>query len=406
MLNRTAFYPEGGGQPGDRGVLFAIEQDVHTADGVQEKMSAVTDRVQEEAAAPGDVSAEYTEHAMWSIEGLSCMDAAAIPVNDTHEKAGEILHYTDLYLAPGTIVAGKIDWDYRFDLMQNHSGEHIVSGLIHEKFGYHNVGFHMGSDVITIDLTGELTVEEMQEIERRANMLVWKNLPVDITVYDEENVKEIEYRSKKELHGEVRIVTFPEADVCACCGTHVRYTGEIGLIKLISMQKFKGGVRMEMLCGRRAAEYMNGIWEQNHQISVALSAKPKETAAAVQRLKEAEGAASFRVAALENELFAVKAANLKGAGNVLLFEEGLAPDAVRRLAVAVMEVCGGMCVVFSGDEDNGYKYALGQENGDLRALVKEMNGDLKGRGGGKPFFAQGSVGAKRAQIEAFFADRI
>lgn len=406
VLNRTAFYPEGGGQPGDRGVLFAIEQDAHAADGVQEKMSAVTDRVQEEAAAPGDVSAECTEHAMWSIEGLSCMDAAAIPVNDTHEKAGEILHYTDLYLAPGTIVAGKIDWDYRFDLMQNHSGEHIVSGLIHEKFGYHNVGFHMGSDVITIDLTGELTVEEMQEIERRANMLVWKNLPVDITVYDEENVKEIEYRSKKELHGEVRIVTFPEADVCACCGTHVRYTGEIGLIKLISMQKFKGGVRMEMLCGRRAAEYMNGIWEQNHQISVALSAKPKETAAAVQRLKEAEGAASFRVAALENELFAVKAANLKGAGNVLLFEEGLAPDAVRRLAVAVMEVCGGMCVVFSGDEDNGYKYALGQENGDLRALVKEMNGVLNGRGGGKPFFAQGSVGAKRAQIEAFFADRI
>ena len=126
----------------------------------------------------------------------------------------------------------------------------------------------------------------------------------------------------------------------------------------------------------------------------------------MQRLKEAEGAASFRVAALENELFAVKAANLKGAGNVLLFEEGLAPDAVRRLAVAVMEVCGGMCVVFSGDEDNGYKYALVQENGDLRALVKEMNGVLNGRGGGKPFFAQGSVGAKRAQIEAFFADRI
>lgn len=356
VLNRTAFYPEGGGQPGDRGALFVIEHEVY--------------------------------------------------VSDTHEKEGEILHYTDEYLAPGTIVAGKIDWDYRFDLMQNHSGEHIVSGLIHEKYGYQNVGFHMGSDVITIDLTGEIAPDEMRELERRANEIVWKNLPVDITVYDEESVKAIEYRSKKELHGEVRIVTFPEADVCACCGTHVRYTGEIGLIKLISMQKFKGGVRMEMLCGRRAAEYMNEMWEQNHQISVALSAKPKETAAAVQRLKEAEAAVSFRMAALENELFAVKAANLKGSGNVLLFEDGLAPDSVRRLAVAVLEVCGGMCAVFSGDEETGYKYALGQEGGDLRALVKEMNGALNGRGGGKPFFAQGSVAAKKAEIEEFFAGRL
>lgn len=410
VLNRTAFYPEGGGQPGDRGALFVIEHDAHPAVGEQEKAAAVTGKVQEETAAvtgsEPEVIGDAPTESGCQIAEVFHIDAEAIPVHDTHENAGVILHYTDSYLAPGTIVAGKIDWDYRFDLMQNHSGEHIVSGLIHEKFGYHNVGFHMGSDVITIDLTGELTVEEMQEIERSANMLVWKNLPTDITVYDEESVKEIEYRSKKELHGEVRIVTFPEADVCACCGTHVRYTGEIGLIKLISMQKFKGGVRMEMLCGRRAAEYMNGIWEQNHQISVALSAKPKETAAAVQRLKEAEAAASFRMTALENELFAVKAANLRGAGNVLLFEEGLAPDAVRRLTVAVMEVCAGMCVVFSGDEENGYKYALGQENGDLRALVKEMNGVLKGRGGGKPFFAQGSVEAKRAQIEAFFADRI
>ena len=353
VLDRTAFYPEGGGQPGDRGCFLAE-------------------------------------------------DKKEIRIYDTHEKGEEILHYTEEYLEPGTKITGRIDWDFRFDLMQNHSGEHIVSGLIHERFGYQNVGFHMGSDVLTIDLDGEFSVEEMREFERRANEIIWENRPVDIRVYTEEEVKAVEYRSKKELHGQVRIVTFPGADICACCGTHVSHTGEIGLIKLISLQKFKGGVRMEMLCGRRALEYVNRICEQNHQISVALSAKPEETAAAVQRLKETEMKDSFRLVALENEMFARKAESLKDCGDILLFEDGLNSDSVRKLAVAVMEVCGGRCAVFSGDEETGYKYALGKKDGDLRAFVKEMNSSLNGRGGGKPFFAQGSVNAKRKEIEAFF----
>lgn len=359
VLDRTAFYPEGGGQPGDRGEFLIRREGAGTQ---------------------------------------------IVRVSDTHEKEGEILHYTDCCLKPGTQIHGRIDWEYRFDLMQNHSGEHIVSGLIHEKFGYQNVGFHMGSDMITIDLDGEISAGEMQEVERRANETVWKNHPTDIRTYDEETVKSLEYRSKKELHGEVRIVTFPGADTCACCGLHVRNAGEIGLIKLISLQRFKGGIRMEMLCGRRAVEYMNEIWEQNHRISVALSAKPKETATAVQRLKEAEAAASFRQMSLENELFAQKAKSLSGTGAALLFEEGLAPDAVRRLAAAVMESCGGICAVFSGTDENGYRYAVGEKDGDLRQLVKTMNQTLHGRGGGKPFFAQGSVNARRIEIEDFFQE--
>lgn len=352
ILNRSAFYPEGGGQPGDRGCL--------------------------------------------EINGQ------VIAVTDTHEKEGEILHYANAPLEVGSVVTGKIDWEYRFDLMQNHSGEHIVSGLIHTKFGYNNVGFHMGSDMLTIDLDGEFSVEDMKEIERRANQIVWENRPVDIQVYSEEEVRAIAYRSKKELHGEVRIVTFPGADICACCGTHVSHTGEIGLIKLISIQKFKGGIRMEMLCGGRALEYVNEICEQNRRISVALSSKPKETAGAVERLKEAEARSSFRIVAMENDMFARKAESLKDAGDVVLFEEALSPDSVRKLAVAVMENCKGRCAVFSGDDETGYKYAVGETDGDLRALIKDMNGQLNGRGGGKPFFAQGSVAAKRAQIEAFF----
>ena len=352
-LNRSAFYPEGGGQPGDRGVLITMEQDL-------------------------------------------------IVISDTHEKYGELVHDADRPLEPGTAVAGRIDWAYRFDLMQNHSGEHIVSGLVHEKFGFENVGFHMSADRMTVDFSGEFSLEDMRLLELRANEVVWKNVPVDIRLYSEEEVKLLKYRSKKELHGQVRIVTFPGADVCACCGTHVSHSGEIGLIKLISLHKFRGGVRMEMVCGRKALEYVNDICTQNQQISVMLSAKPGETADAVAHLKETEEKTRFRMNQMEQEVFARKAENLKNAGDVLLFEEGLSPDSVRKLAVAVMEVCNGRCAVFSGDDEQGYKYGIGEQDGDLRAFIKEMNQTLHGRGGGKPFFVQGSVMEKKAEIEAFF----
>lgn len=353
VLNRTAFYPEGGGQPGDHGVLITMEQEL-------------------------------------------------VVISDTHEKNGEVVHYADRFLEPGTTIVGRIDWDYRFSLMQNHSGEHIVSGLVHEKFGFENVGFHMSSDRMTVDFSGEFSVEDRKLLELRANEVVWNNVPVDIRLYSEEEVKLLQYRSKKELDGRVRIVTFPGADVCACCGTHVSHSGEIGLIKLISLHKFRGGVRMEMVCGKKALEYVNDICTQNQQISVMLSAKPGETADAVSHLKETEENMRFRMNQMEQEIFVQKAESLKDAGDVLLFEQELVPDSVRKLAVAVMEICGGRCAVFSGNDEQGYKYGIGEKDGDLRAFVKEMNQTLHGRGGGKPFFAQGSVMAKKTEIEDFF----
>lgn len=353
VLDRTVFYPEGGGQPGDIGYLQSGDQKVE--------------------------------------------------ITDTHEKDGEILHFCGQPLEIGSKVTGNINWEYRFDLMQNHSGEHMVSGLVHSKYGYNNVGFHMGKDVITVDFDGEFTLEDMAEFERLANERVWANERVEITSYTEEEAKSVEYRSKKELHGMVRIVTFPGADVCACCGTHVDYTGEIGLIKLISLQKWKGGVRMEMLSGRRALEYVADICRQNQQISVALSAKPMETAQAVEHLKSTQLEQQFCVGALEQKLFQNMAKQYAGSGSVLIFEEGLTADSVRKLTAEIMEVCEGRCVVCSGDDESGYKYAMGEKDGDLRALVKELNSALNGRGGGKPFFVQGSVSASRKEIEAFFA---
>ena len=350
ILDQTAFYPEGGGQPGDTGSLG-------------------------EAA-----------------------------VTDVHEKNGELIHCTDRALEPGTEVQGQINWARRFDLMQQHSGEHIVSGLVHEAFGYDNVGFHMGSDVITIDFSGMLDEAQMAEIEAKANQIIWENQEVEIFYPSEEKLKELEYRSKKELSGWVRIVRFPGADTCACCGTHVTRTGEIGMVKLLSVVKFREGVRMEMISGRRVLDYLNMINEQNRQISVKLSAKMDKTAQAVARLQDENFALKGRVHSLEENFIVNEAAKWNDCENPLLFENGMEAGSVQKLADAVLQVCKGRCAVFSRNADGSYKYAMGEKDGDLRQFTKDMNAALNGRGGGKPFFVQGSVQASEKEIRAFFEE--
>ena len=359
LLDRTAFYPEGGGQSADTGFLFPVSSD-------------------------------------------SLPEEPGVRVLDVREKDGRIYHYTEAPFTPGMPVLGRIDWDRRFDLMQQHTGEHIVSGLIHEAFGYDNKGFHMGSDVITIDINGLLSKEDLAGIEEQACRIVWENRPVEVLYPSKQDLDSMNYRSKKELTGQIRIVRIPGADTCACCGTHVASTGEIGMIRILSAVKFREGVRIEMICGNRVRSYLNMLQEQNHEISVCLSAKPDRTAAAVRRLQEEAFALRGRVHELEESVFLAKAGELTGAGDVLLFEKGLEADSVRRLADAVTQTCGGRCAVFSDNGDGTYKYAVGQQNGDLRSFTKEMNRALDGRGGGKPFFVQGSVRADEAKIRAFF----
>ena len=350
-LDRTAFYPEGGGQPWDTGTLGEAR------------------------------------------------------VREVHQRDGEIWHDTDRPLEVGSTVASRIDWDRRFDLMQQHSGEHMVSGIVHARFGCDNVGFHMGADVITMDFNREITPEELSEVEAEVNRRIWEDVPVRIFCPDQEELERLSYRSKKELSGWVRLVEFPGTDLCACCGLHVARTGQIGLVKLLSVQKFREGVRVEMVSGGRALAYLNQLDRQNRRISVQLSAKPGETAAAVARLGEENFALRGRVMGLEERLFSQKAEECRNAGDVLLFEEGLEPEGVRKLAAAVMETCGGLCAVFSGTEETGYKYALGEKGGDLRELTRELNRRLSGRGGGKPFFVQGSAAASREAIRQFFEER-
>ena len=348
ILDRTAFYPEGGGQSADHGVLGGAN------------------------------------------------------VTDTRDRDGKVVHLCDKPLAVGETVTGEIDWARRFDLMQQHSGEHIVSGIICGKFGCDNVGFHVGRDTVTIDFNAEITAEDLTEIEKAANAYIQEDHDISITYPSPDELKTIDYRSKKELTGEVRIVAFPGADCCACCGTHVLSSGQVGLIKLLSVQKFREGVRIEMVSGNRAIDHFTTVLAQNTKISQLLSAKPYETAAAVERLQSQIFALQGRIMALETADFERKAEEYAGRGNALLFEGEMSGDSLRKLCTAVLEKCGGRCAVFAG-ADGDYKYAIGEEGGDLRALVKELNATLNGRGGGKPNFAQGSVACTADEVRAFFA---
>ena len=349
-LDRTAFYPEGGGQPADHGTL----------------------------------------------------DGAA--VTDVHEKNGVIFHNVDRAVEIGKTVSGSIDWARRFDHMQQHSGEHICSGLICGRYGCDNVGFHMGTDIVTIDFNADIPWEELLEIEGQANRYIQEDHPIDIQFHRGAELDAIDYRSKKPLEGDVRIVAFPGADCCACCGTHVLRSGQVGLVKFLSVQKFREGVRIELLCGQRALDYLSRTWEQAKIIGQHLSVKPVDAVAAVERLEGELSALKMRCAGLEEAVFTGIAAEQAGKGNVLLFQPPMKPDSVRKLADAVSKACGGLAAVFAG-EGSHYAYALGRADGqDISAAVKALNGVLHGRGGGRNGFAQGSVEAAQSAIEAFFKE--
>ena len=348
-LDCTAFYPEGGGQPADHGALGGVR------------------------------------------------------VTDVHERDGVVFHTCDGPVEPGAMVMGTIDWARRFDHMQQHSGEHIISGILCEKFHCDNVGFHLGAETVTIDYNAGISWDQALEAERLANEAVWADRPVEISCPLPEELAELNYRSKKELTGKVRIVTFPGADCCACCGTHVLQAGQVGIIKVLSCQKFREGVRLEILCGRRAMDYLSQVYTQTRTIAQRLSVKPRDAAAAVERLEAELSAARAAQAHLEETAFAAIAKEHAGQGDILLFQPPMKPDSIRRLADAAARTCGGLAAVFAGEGEK-YAYALVRpDGGDIAPLVRELNRTLQGRGGGRSGFAQGSVQAARREIETFFA---
>lgn len=351
ILDATAFYPEGGGQAADTGIL-------------------------------GGAS-----------------------VLDTRERGEEIIHLCDRALEPGSQVEGQIDWEPRFQRMQQHSGEHIVSGILHRRYGCSNTGFHMGQERTVIDFDGVIPAQALPEIEAEANRAVWANLPVKCWYPTPEELPSVNYRSKRALPWPVRIVEFPGYDCCACCGTHVKSTGEIGIIKLFSAVPFRGGTRIEMACGKLALSYLNRVLESSTQAGHVFSVPPEEVGTAAEAFSEQLAALKARIVELQRRNFAAIAREYENAGNVLRFEPGLDSTGLRELCDTIVQSCGGRAAVFSGEDGQGYGYCLAARQEDLRGLGKELTAKLNGRGGGKPNFQQGRVNAARAEIEAFFAGR-
>ena len=323
-------------------------------------------------------------------------------VLDVKEQGEEIIHLCDAPLEVGSTVKGTIDWQRRFDHMQQHSGEHLVMGQVYGKFGYHNVGFHMGESLVTIDLDGPVTWEDLMEIERSVNEIIWQNRPVKTWYPSPEELPQVNYRSKKALPWPVRIVEFPGADVCACCGTHVKYTGEIGLVKFVSCIKFKEGVRIEMASGQRAMNLFRNIFEQNRQVSQTFSAKILETGAAAHKFNEMLLQEKYRNVGLQRKIFGAIAESYAGKERAIHFEEALNPGQVRELADAIAEKAA-TAIVYSGSDAAGYSICIISKSEDTRELGKAVNAQLNGRGGGKPGAFQGSLRATKAEIEGFFA---
>lgn len=322
-------------------------------------------------------------------------------VLDVKEQGENILHLCDTPLEVGAEVTGTIDWERRFDHMQQHSGEHLVMGQIYQKFGYHNVGFHMGGHLVTIDLDGPVTWEDLMEIERRTNQIICRNIPVKTWYPSPEELPNVKYRTKKQLPWPVRIVEFGGEDVCACCGTHVKSTGEIGLVKFVSCVKFKEGVRIEMASGRRATELYQQIFEQNRQVSQTFSAKILETGSAARKFNDMLTQEKYRAIGLQRKIFGAIAQSYAGKERAVHFETDLQPGQVRELADAIAEKTD-TAIVYSGCDATGYSICILSKTQDTRALGKEVNAALNGRGGGKPGAFQGSLKATKEQIEAFF----
>ena len=348
-LDRTAFFPGGGGQEADEGVL------------------------------------------------------AGQKILSLREEGEDIIHVVENPLEPGAAVTGELDWPLRFRRMQGHSGEHILSGTVHRLFGCDNVGFHMGEEGMTIDFSVELSRDELHRAELEANRAVWRNVPIRTLLPDAQELAHMEYRSKKELTGQVRIVEMEGVDRCACCAPHVAYTGEVGCIKVIDSMRHRGGTRLTLICGEQALMDYRLLHENNARVSAALSAKRLETGAAIERYTAEQEARKTEVTRLKRELLRLKTAALKKSeGCICIFEEDMDLITLRELVNAGSELSDKLCAGFAG-RDGDYKYIIGSRTQPLRAMAKEINSAINGRGGGSDSMLQGTSKSDRGTIELYFS---
>ncbi len=342
ILDKTAFFPEGGGQPGDTGFIGSSK------------------------------------------------------VVDTIERGDDVVHICSEAVCLGEAEC-RLDFEKRFANMQQHTGEHIFSGILHSLSGFDNVGFHMGEHSITVDFSGVVSAEMLAEAERLSNEAVYKNIPVEALYPSGEELENYDYRSKKEIKGQVRLTKIGDVDLCACCGTHVAFTGEVGIIKVSSVMNYKSGVRITMQIGRKAFEDYCEKNKNAYEISSLLKAKVDEITPAVERVMAQLHEARMAYSNLKKDIFALKASEASGE-KYIAFDNGGSADDARIFADMLAEKVT-VAAAFSGDDENGYKYAVVSRTQDVREIGKAINAACSGRGGGKPDMVQGSVSASRSEVE-------
>lgn len=349
VLDQTAFFPNGGGQLADEGMLNGLK------------------------------------------------------VTDVNEIDGVIYHTVAQAIPIGSTVDGEIDWQLRFARMQSHTGEHLVCGVAHSLYSCENTGFHMGSDGVTCDLSKPLTQDDICRIEKIANEAIHKNVPVTCFYPDEGELSQLDYRSKLDLTENVRLVKIEGYDLCACCAPHVKNTGEIGIIKIVRFERYKGGTRLLIKCGAEALEDYNARSCSVSKISALLCAKDDEIVVAVEKLLEDNKKLSYEIERLNREKTARYIARiLPCEGNACIFADELTIDGLREIVNAGKEKVSGLIAAFAGEEQN-YKYIMGSNSVNLQPIVKQFNTQLNGRGGGKPEMVQGSVAANKADIIEFLS---
>ena len=357
LLDRTAFFPEEGGQPADAGTLTIVSS------------------------------------------------ASVLPVLDVQIRDNLIYHIVSSPISVGTNITGHVDWDRRFDFMQQHSGEHIISGLIHSQFGLDNVGFHLGLEEVTLDMNGELTLEQLRMIEQEANRIIWRNLPILISYPSPEELVHLDYRSKLDLTEDVRIVEIPGVDRCACCAPHAETTGAIGMIKITNVMRHRGGVRIHILCGNRALTDYTEKQTSVTDISVQLSAKPTAIADAVGRLREENTHWKEQYHTLQTKFldYALKSLpSPEESTHAVLFLEEINDMAMRGAINELVTRYQGYCGIFVGNDADGYRFIIGSSKKDCRELAGMLREQFQAKGGGSAPMIQGSIHATKESVQAFF----
>ncbi|WP_044933037.1 alanyl-tRNA editing protein [Butyrivibrio sp. AC2005] len=374
-LDRTLFFPEEGGQTPDRGVLILLNEDD------LEKLKGEADN-------------------------LFINDARKIEVLDVQIKNDSICHYLEEELPEGSTIYGKIDWEHRFSNMQQHSGEHVFSGIVNSRFGYDNVGFHLSDSVVTMDYSGQLTEEELKNIEKSVNRAIYENREIRAWYPAENELSEINYRSKKELSGAVRIVEVDGYDVCACCAPHVKRTGEIGILKVINSQNYKGGTRVSILCGFRALEYFYNEHAMIQKLAGEMSTGIENVPAQFKKQQEEMSELKRKLSESCEKLLLKEAESLpENSQNACLFTDGdIDPNVIRRVVNSLVEKRGGYCGIFFGSDKDGYRFIIGSGAGlNSNAVLAELRKNYEVRGGGKPAMVQGSIeGASAQDISSVF----